>query len=146
MANKYFEQAIKNALKDYFAEDDSKDENGDPFFNFKTFKIVGYDVRKTETYHIGWLDIEQTTVVYDLLISYKAKKYEENCCAFEMDVSNNGNISFKYNGHAYMTERNGKVEISNYSICFGSWTRDMATAWLNKVADRINKKKAEGVE
>lgn len=145
--NNYFEQAIKNALKGYFAENNAKDEaNRIDCFNFKTFKIVGYDVRKTETRHNCWLDIDQTSVVYDLLITYKAKKYENNCVAFEMDVCEDGSIYFAYNGHAYMTEKDGKVEIHNQSVSYGSWTHEMATAWLNKVADRINKKKVKGEE
>lgn len=146
--NNYFEQAIKNALKGYFAENDAKDKaNRIDCFNFKSYKIVGYDVRKTYTHRNYWLDIDQTVVVYDLLITYKAKKYENNCIAFEMDVCEDGSIYFKYNGRAYMTpEKDGKVEIHNHSVAYGSWTPEMATAWLNRVADRFNKKKIKGEE
>lgn len=138
--NTHFDKSIMAGLKDYFADDIKFCEvaNRESIFKFKSFKIVGYDVREVRNFHNTYYDIDQTTIVYDLLITYKAKKFEDNCCAFEMDVTG-ANIEFKYNGHAYMVEKDGKVMLNNSSVSYGSFTEEKATAWLKKMADRINK-------
>ena len=133
-ANGLFTKAITKAIQTNLATDNSK------ALGYKTFKIL--DITFRNQVKCGFVG-NPTLVKYDVLVKHKTIEDWKNLSAFEVLVYDDGKMGAMFNGCGnYSVRKNdGRVFLHNIDIHYGSFTKEMADAWLKKVENRINMKR-----
>lgn len=76
--------------------------------------------------------------VYDVIIVHNPLKAGYNLSVYEIHLNEVGDMLAMFNGHGFFDRIDGKVKLSNSSVEWAWFTREIVDKWFADVENRLN--------